>query len=685
MELKKDSECVRVVIRCRPMSEKERTEGYSSCIRSINFPKGTIEIVDPRAAKNAETRTFTFDAVYGENSKQTELYEESFSALVQSALEGFNSTIFAYGQTGTGKTYTVQGVENNEELIGLIPRAFHHIFSCIQSSQAAEFLVRASYLEIYKEEIRDLLQPDQNKRLELKEKPDIGVYVKDLSSVVTKSFTEIDKTLKLGLKNRSVGATSMNELSSRSHAIFIITIEEARMGADGKTHIRVGKLNIVDLAGSERQSKTNSQGERLKEATKINLSLSSLGNVISALVDKKSTHIPYRDSKLTRLLQNSLGGNSKTIMVANIGPASYNFEESLNTLRYANRAKSITNKPRINEDPKDALLREYQEEIERLRRQIHEQKLPRDDTKAYELCLDEQRKNFNEERERILNNESLLKEDKAKLLENLQKKKSKLMEEESNTMKLAERLKYMESKLLHGDKNIVEQTRDQEATLAARNQELAEKRAVELRMREKMQEENFNVANLQEGFSSLQQEVEVNTKKLKKLYEKYQQLKMEIEDTKEAQRHERQGQEQIQENLLRDLKLQALIIENFIPNDDKIRLNKMVYFDEQEDQWKMKPSAEQKPKTFSELTGTQPNQLYCQFALMMSKIDPDPRLKHIKLLDLDLDMPTRTTKDYQPPTLAPQVVAALEAALQNEQDLEFDAMPSVFTQKSRKK
>merc|ERR1719163_1332423 len=182
----------------------------------------------------------------------------------------------------------------------------------------------------------------------------------------------MNQVLQAGLSNRSVGSTAMNEQSSRSHSIFLITVEQCQLGGDGQGHIRVGKLNMVDLAGSERQSKTGATGERLKEATKINLSLSALGNVISALVDGKSSHIPYRDSKLTRLLMDSLGGNTKTVMVANCGPADYNFDETLSTLRYAYRAKSIKNKPRINEDPKDAMIREFQEEIMRLKNELEQ-------------------------------------------------------------------------------------------------------------------------------------------------------------------------------------------------------------------------------------------------------------------------------------------------------------------------
>jgi Kinesin motor domain len=193
------------------------------------------------------------------------------------------------------------------------------------------------------------------------------VYVKDLGAFVVKSVAEMDHLMEIGNKNRSVGATLMNATSSRSHSIFTVTIESSEPVPGGEDRYVSGKLNLVDLAGSERLSKTGASGDRLKEATKINLSLSALGNCISALVDGKSSHIPYRDSKLTRLLQDSLGGNAKTLMIATLSPASYNFEETLSTLRYANRAKSIKNKPTINEDPKDAMLREYQQEIDRLK------------------------------------------------------------------------------------------------------------------------------------------------------------------------------------------------------------------------------------------------------------------------------------------------------------------------------
>ena len=298
------------------------------------------------------SKTFTFDNVFDEDTTQLEVYNSTARPIVDSVLEGYNGTIFAYGQTGTGKTFSMVGDREKKELRGIIPNAFDHIFSYIgRGGPDKKYLVRVSYLEIYNENIKDLLKPKSGK-LEIKESPDIGLYVKDLSNFVVKDVQEMDRLMTVGNKNRSTGATQMNAHSSRSHSIFTITIEASEVDSEGQEHIRAGKLHLVDLAGSERQTKTGATGDRLKEATKINLSLSALGNVISALVDRKSSHIPYRDSKLTRLLQDSLGGNAKTVMIATLSPASYNYDESLSTLRYANRTKNIKNKPKVNEDPK---------------------------------------------------------------------------------------------------------------------------------------------------------------------------------------------------------------------------------------------------------------------------------------------------------------------------------------------
>lgn len=372
MSKTKQSESLRVVVRCRPLSRREELSGCEN-ILDVDEKLGQITIRKPRAPPEEPMKVFTFDSVYGIESKQRDIYDDAVRPIVESVVQGFNGTIFAYGQSGTGKTHTMQGVSNDVERRGVIPNSFQHIFTQISRTQNQKFLVRSSYLEIYQEEIRDLLCKDNNRKLELKENPEFGVYVKDLSAVVTKNATEIEHVMNMGNQSRSVGFTNINERSSRSHAIFVVTVECSEVGPDGEDHIRVGKLNMVDLAGSERQSKSGAKGKRLKEAAKINLSLSALGNVISALVDGKSSHIPYRDSKLTRLLQDSLGGNAKTVMIATVGPSHKCFDESLATLRYASRAKNIKNKPRINEDPKDALLREFQEEIARLKAQLERQ------------------------------------------------------------------------------------------------------------------------------------------------------------------------------------------------------------------------------------------------------------------------------------------------------------------------
>ncbi|KAM9758411.1 kinesin-like protein KIF17 isoform 2-T2 [Menidia menidia] len=359
------SESVKVVVRCRPLNDREKALS-SKVILSMDLHRGQCLISKPGAG-DEPPKQFTFDGTYYIDQTTEQMYNEIAYALVEGVTEGYNGTIFAYGQTGSGKSFTMQGVSEPAAQRGVIPRAFEHIFESIQCAENAKFLVRASYLEIYNEEIRDLLGSDTKQRMELKEHPERGVYVRDLSMHTVHSVGECERIMELGWRNRAVGYTLMNKDSSRSHSIFTIHLEICSTGADGADRLRAGKLNLVDLAGSERQSKTGATGERLREATKINLSLSALGNVISALVDGRSKYIPYRDSKLTRLLQDSLGGNTRTLMIACLSPADNNYEESLSTLRYANRAKSIQNRPRINEDPKDALLREYQEEIKRLR------------------------------------------------------------------------------------------------------------------------------------------------------------------------------------------------------------------------------------------------------------------------------------------------------------------------------
>lgn len=320
------------------------------------------------------SKIFTFDGVYGISSSTEIIYSEIVRPIVNGVLDGYNGTVFAYGQTSCGKTFTMEGIESPSAQKGIIPRCCEHILSVTRQrsfDELPKYLLRVSYLEIYNEEIRDLLVKECRYKPEIKEHPDKGIYVKGLSSITVDSYEDMQEIFESGGKHRSVGATALNSDSSRSHSIFTVDLESCLRSHPKETEVyRTGKLNLVDLAGSERQSKSGCTGERFKESTKINLSLSVLGNVISALVDGKCKYVPYRDSKLTRLLQDSLGGNSKTLMVACISPGENNYEETLSTLRYAKRAKDIRNKPKINEDPKDTIIKRYHDEIQQLKKII---------------------------------------------------------------------------------------------------------------------------------------------------------------------------------------------------------------------------------------------------------------------------------------------------------------------------
>ncbi|XP_027026914.1 kinesin-like protein KIF3C isoform X2 [Tachysurus fulvidraco] len=709
MSLKtKQCESVKVVVRCRPLNRKEEASGYDSIV-DMDVKLGQVALRNPRAAPGEPDKTFTFDAVYDAGSKQSDLYDESVRPLVDSVLRGFNVTVLAYGQTGTGKTYTMQGEWTEAERRGIVPSSFEHIFTHISRSQNQQYLVRGSYLEIYQEEIRDLLTTDHSKRLELKESPESGVYVRDLSSFVAKNVKEMEHVLNAGNRTRSVGATDMNEHSSRSHAIFSVTVECSQPGPDGRNHIRVGKLNLVDLAGSERQSKTGARGERFKEATKINLSLSALGNVVSALADGRGAHVPYRDSKLTRLLRDSLGGNAKTVMVATLGPAAFNYEETLTTLRYANRAKNIKNVPRVNEDPKDALLREFQLEIARLKAQLqrrgmlssrrkrrlkksidHEVNEDDDDQDEEEIedeeegeddddeeklqkevqeYIKEQQEVLEQEKEAIRDDRLMVAEEKQKLLEEKERMMGHLKKEQEASALLTAKFKAMESKLLVGGKNIIDHTNEQQKMLEIKRQEIAEQTRKEREMQQQMLIQDEETVELRETFTSLQQEVEAKTKKLKKLYAKLQSVKAEIQDVNDEHVRTRQELEQTQNELTRELKFKYLIIENFIPPEEKNKIMNRLVFDVDEDQWKFQPLVpaedkftQMKRRPVSAVGYKRPISQYARVAIAMGA-NSRYRAENIMLLELDMTPPTVFQIDF--PNLGSETEPSRDVQLDN--------------------
>uniref|UniRef100_A0A672RQD3 Kinesin-like protein n=1 Tax=Sinocyclocheilus grahami TaxID=75366 RepID=A0A672RQD3_SINGR len=352
---------VRVVMRCRPLVSKEINEGCQCC---LTFVPGEPQVIV------GNDKAFTYDYVFDPTTEQEEVFNTAVSPLLSGLFRGYNATVLAYGQTGSGKTFSMGGTytseQENESTVGVIPRVIRRIFQEKSKCADCEFLLVVSYLEIYNEEILDLLCTSKDKPIiSIREDPKDGIKIVGLTEKEVFTAHEMVGCLELGNSARTVGSTAMNAASSRSHAIFTISLEQRRKG--DKSDVMVSKLHLVDLAGSERQKKTKAEGDRLKEGISINRGLLSLGNVISALGDesKKGSFVPYRDSKLTRLLQDSLGGNSHTLMIACVSPADSNIEETINTLRYADRARKIKNKPILNVDPRAV-------EMKRLRQQVQE-------------------------------------------------------------------------------------------------------------------------------------------------------------------------------------------------------------------------------------------------------------------------------------------------------------------------
>ncbi|KAG8506306.1 Kinesin-like protein KIF13B [Galemys pyrenaicus] len=344
--------------------------------------------------------------------------------ILQNAFDGYNACIFAYGQTGSGKSYTMMGTA---EQPGLIPRLCSGLFARTQREENEEqsFKVEVSYMEIYNEKVRDLLDPKGSRQtLKVREHSVLGPYVDGLSKLAVRSYKDIESLMSEGNKSRTVAATNMNEESSRSHAVFKITLthtlHDVKSGTSGE---KVGKLSLVDLAGSERATKTGAAGDRLKEGSNINRSLTTLGLVISALADQgagksKNKFVPYRDSVLTWLLKDSLGGNSKTAMVATVSPAADNYDETLSTLRYADRAKNIVNHAVVNEDPNARIIRDLREEVEKLREQL---------TKA-EAMKSPELKDRLEESEKLIQEMTVTWEEKLRKTEEIAQERQKQLE-----------------------------------------------------------------------------------------------------------------------------------------------------------------------------------------------------------------------------------------------------------------
>eukprot|EP01119_Soliformovum_irregulare_P017463 TRINITY_DN5197_c0_g1_i1.p1 TRINITY_DN5197_c0_g1~~TRINITY_DN5197_c0_g1_i1.p1 ORF type:complete len:591 (+),score=177.67 TRINITY_DN5197_c0_g1_i1:64-1836(+) len=360
---------VKVALRVRPLLPKEIAQSTQTC---LNFP-GNNQITCERDGK---VRSFTYDSVYSPQKTQQDLYRDTVEPLIDSCFEGFNTTILAYGQTGSGKTYTMGSAVGQSNVppdqVGIIPRVIDRIFDTIDQLKAngKEYVVRVSFLELYKEDIKDMFCPDvPPSAFMIREDKQKGVYVTGITESEVKTRQQLINVLMVGSLYRTTAVTEMNAESSRSHAIFTIILQEVRTNITSKVH-------FVDLAGSERLARTKAEGAVMKEGISINSGLLALGNVINALGDvkKKTKHVPYRDSKLTRILQDSLGGNSRTLMIACASPASINFDETINTLKYADRARQIKNKPVITLDPVALELANLRKQVELLKTELKKYK-----------------------------------------------------------------------------------------------------------------------------------------------------------------------------------------------------------------------------------------------------------------------------------------------------------------------
>ncbi|CAK8686594.1 unnamed protein product [Clavelina lepadiformis] len=401
---------VRVAVRSRPLLQWELSEGAKECVNFINEAQQVIV---------NSNRAFTFDYVFNPHSEQEKVYQKAVLPLIDGIFKGYNGTVLAYGQTGSGKTYSmgsahcVSQCEVTDLSSGIIPRVIKDIFDGIEKRTTHEFLVKVSYVEIYKEELKDLLSNSRKQTLTIRENIDGSIRIAGLTEALVASAVDTLDYMERGNAHRSTGSTAMNATSSRSHAIFTIILESRSI--NDPDELTCSKFHLVDLAGSERAKRTRAEGERLQEGIKINAGLLALGNVISALGEgQHGQHIPYRVSKLTRLLQDSLGGNSLTVMIACISPADSNAEETINTLRYADRARKIKNKAVVNRDPVTAELVSLRKEVQQLRLKLLETSgttsVERDSPKTHEQLtrLEGENQQLMEEMQKLLDSNTEL-------------------------------------------------------------------------------------------------------------------------------------------------------------------------------------------------------------------------------------------------------------------------------------
>ncbi|CAL6042334.1 Kinesin-like_protein [Hexamita inflata] len=587
---------VRVIVRCRPFNKREAGQGdYNIIFQDKELGQVTIERPETKDMNgkvlDTKTRqTYTFDGSYGQTSTQIEVFDESVKPMIDFTLQGYNSTVFAYGQTGSGKTHTMMGYAGDR---GMIPLGIQLIFDRISQAASNEtYLVRCSFYEIYNEQIRDLMTNTLN--IPLKETKDKGVFIEGLSEYRVNSEKEIDDLMVAGNKNRTVGETKMNATSSRSHSIFQVIVECATDTGE-KDHIRAGKLNLVDLAGSERAEKTGATGDRLKEGAKINLSLSCLGQVIQKLVDGDE-FVPYRQSKLTHILKDSLGGNAKTLMVVALSPASTNFEETSSSLRYADRAKRIKNKAKINEDPKDAQIREMRDTIEKLEAQLAmylgvgggQPLTAQQEAQQLESIqnIQQQLVTMQKYTKKVVKTkkspQEIAKEEASKqmLEDELKKKEDKANKANKFVEEMQNKLEEQKKALLDKEK-LENEAQELERQERAARQELAEQKQAQMLLKRQLAEAEEKKKGEEETYANMQEEREVLKRKLEKYKDKEIQTRQEYEDIRRDLAKDLQIRQQDIDDLQKYDDMKQIILDYYVPKDVQDKLKALAKYDEQ--------------------------------------------------------------------------------------------------------
>lgn len=577
-----EREAVKVSIRLRPMSEKEINAGFKKIVE-IDKKTATVKIQNPQN----QTITFTFDYGFPEDCTQEEVYEATAAPIVSGVLEGFNGTIFAYGQTGTGKTYSMDGKTHGEHR-GIMPRAFDHIFEYIQANQDShEFLVTVTYVEIYNNELRDLLAENHEQPLKIREDAQKNVYIKGVCTHKVKSVDELHALLAYGKKNRVVRKTNMNSESSRSHSILSLVIETLTK-IDGQDHVRSARLNMVDLAGSERAAKTGAEGVGFTEGVNINYELMILGNCIAALTSKGS-HIPYRDSKLTMLLKDSLGGNARTMMIAALGPADYNFSETMSTLRYAERAKKIENKPKVNMDPKDALLLQLKEELAALESQIQQKDQLSAQMGASDDVIAMMEAKLEEERAEIAKQSNMAEKERIELTKKMEQRLKEIEAEKAKRESFQAKLEELTKALETSNKSqLMQRTTQNEKQIEEARKKLAMREEKSRKMQEEMEARRRQQEEKEREVSSLAQNVENVVSQFQDLVDRYKNLKVMLPEVQKTINGDRVQLAEHQESLAQQLDLLQQIVDNFIPPSEVERVKNQFTYDKDSDKWNEK-------------------------------------------------------------------------------------------------